>query len=319
MADGRRNIAVVGGANVDIGGFPSAALVDGDSNPGRVRVSAGGVGRNIAENLARMGAAAHLVTALGDDANGRMLRGDCLEKGVDVSRSLVVSGGRTSVYLFVEDGRGDMRCAVNDMEIQARLTPEYLAPQMEWLNSMDAVVIDANLPESSIAYLAKNLRAPLFADAVSAAKAARLRGALAGLYCLKPNRIEAEILAGMPIGNLKDAETAARRLCDAGVQRVYLTLGAQGAVCAQAGACGLLAGEDSACVNATGAGDAFMAALAWGSCEGFDLWRCGAAGMAAAAIAVESADAVSAEMNRNHLIKRMADVVKRAQTGGNKR
>ena len=51
----RGKIAVVGGANMDIGGFPSAALVPGDSNPGQVRMSVGGVGRNIAENAARLG------------------------------------------------------------------------------------------------------------------------------------------------------------------------------------------------------------------------------------------------------------------------
>ena len=77
MAEKRGRIAVVGGANMDIGGFPSAALIPGDSNPGQVRMSVGGVGRNIAENAARMGLEVELITALGADGNGRMILEDC--------------------------------------------------------------------------------------------------------------------------------------------------------------------------------------------------------------------------------------------------
>ena len=49
-------IAVVGGVNIDVGGRSFAPLVAGDSNPGVIRTSLGGVGRNIAHNLALLGA-----------------------------------------------------------------------------------------------------------------------------------------------------------------------------------------------------------------------------------------------------------------------
>ena len=48
-------IAVIGSANMDIGGYPEGPLAAGDSNPGRVRLSVGGVGCNIARNLALLG------------------------------------------------------------------------------------------------------------------------------------------------------------------------------------------------------------------------------------------------------------------------
>ena len=155
----KKKIAVVGGANVDIGGFPSARLVAGDSNPGRVRISAGGVGRNIAENAARMGLQVELVSAIGSDANGQMLRQDCAAKGIGTSGCLVEQDAGTSVYLFMVDERGDMHSAINDMEIQQRLTPEFFQSRLDLLNNMDAVVIDANLPAESILYLCENLKA----------------------------------------------------------------------------------------------------------------------------------------------------------------
>ena len=79
-------IAVVGGANMDIGGFPDGRLRLEDSNPGRVHLSVGGVGRNIAENAARLGLDVSLISAIGGDPNGRMLLEDCRQKGTGNSQ-----------------------------------------------------------------------------------------------------------------------------------------------------------------------------------------------------------------------------------------
>ncbi len=301
-------IAVVGGANMDIGGFPDGALAMGDSTPGRVRLSAGGVGRNVAENCARLGLDVELVTALGDDAYGRMLLEDCRSKGIGCENCRIAPGERTSVYLFMDDPRGDVLCAVNDMEIQRLLTPEFLAPRRAWLDGMDAVALDANLPEESIRFLAEELTAPLYADAVSAAKAGKLRCALERLHCLKLNRIEAELLTGTRILSEAQARQAALRLNGAGVERVYLTLGLDGAVCAEAGRSWLLPCAPRAAVNASGAGDAFLAALIWAGCEGLDPRESGIAGAAAAAIAVGALETVNPRMSRTYLMKEMAEI-----------
>lgn len=308
MAGRRRRIAVVGGANVDIGGFPAGTLVMKDSNPGVVRISAGGVGRNIAENAARLGMEAELITALGADDNGRMLLEDCRKKGILTGGCIVDANARTSVYLFIGDARGDMHCAVSDMEIQLRLTPEQMEQRLDLLNSVQAVVMDANLPEATIAYLAGQLSVPVFADAVSLAKVRRLRCALDKIYCLKTNRLEAEMLSGMQIRDALDAAEAAKRLMGMGVKRVYLTMGELGALCADERQFAFLPCAPRSIVNATGAGDAFTAALVWAHCEGMDLRECGIAGMAAADIALDAMETVSPRMSRDNLRKRMADV-----------
>ena len=149
---------------------------------------------------------------------------------------------------------------------------------------------------------------PLFADAVSVAKAGKLRCALDKLYCLKPNRIEAELLTGVQIRDVVDAAEAAKRLNDAGVRRVYLSMGLQGALCAEDGRCTFLPCRARGAVNATGAGDAFTAALVWAHFEGMDLKESGIAGMAAAAIAAGAVETVSPEMSRSRLVRGMAEI-----------
>lgn len=306
--DKRKSIAVIGGANVDIGGFPAARLLAGDSNPGKVRISPGGVGRNIAENAARMGLNVELVSAVGTDANGRMLLEDCAARGIGTRGCLLEENIGTSVYLFMVDEAGDMHCAINDMEIQSRLTPDVLAERIPWLNTMRAVVIDANLPTESILFLCENLQVPVFADAVSAAKAGKLRQALPHIHCIKPNRMEAELLTGMPIRDFVDAAEAARRIVEMGAQQVFLTMGDQGALCADQRQCVFLPCKVRSVVNATGAGDAFTAALLWAYCEGMDLRESGIAGMAASEIAIASLETVSPKLSRASLVKKIADV-----------
>lgn len=309
MSQKPKKIAVIGGANMDIGGFSACQILDGDSNPGRVSMTIGGVGRNIAENLVRMGLQAELVSAIGGDANGRAILADCAQKGIGTSLCLVKEDMRSSVYLFISDPDGDMHCAVNDMEIQAQLTPQVMAERIDALNRMDAAVIDANLPSETIEYLAKNLTIPLFADAVSAAKVLRLKNALPYLYAFKPNRIEAELLTGIPIRSAADAQSAAQAMVQAGVRQVYLSMSVEGAVCAEQGRCLRIPGRKLHMVNSTGAGDAFTAALVWACLKGFSLKESCMAGMAAASIAVETVCAVNPEMSEQGLLMRIQQLM----------
>ena len=300
--------AVVGAANIDIGGFPAGRLAMQDSNPGKVRLSAGGVGRNIACNLARLGVQTHLIAPLGDDAFADLVRADCARAGVDTGLCFSFEGAASSSYLFIADAAGDMQLAVNDMSICDRLTPEALEPRLDALNAMDAVVLDANLPAGTLKYLAENLRAPLIADAVSTAKAPRLLAALPRLAAVKPNAIEAETLTGEPVHGPDSAARAARRLIELGAQRAFITLGERGVCCADANETLFLPGGAVRLVNATGAGDAFTAALAYGVVRGLSLRQIAVAGLAAAAIAVESMETVSPEMSEEAMRARMNEL-----------
>ena len=132
---------VCGGVNIDIGAHSFAPLRDRDSNPGRVELSLGGVGRNIAHNMRLLGVPTYLLTAVGGDSRASQVEESCKELGIDLSHALRVPDGRTSTYVFVGDSDGDMAVAVSDMEICEKLTPDYFASQKELLDGAAAVLV----------------------------------------------------------------------------------------------------------------------------------------------------------------------------------
>ena len=299
--------AVVGGVNVDIGGRSFQPLVDGDSNPGSITLSLGGVGRNIAHNLALLGADVRLFTAFGDDVYGQKIAASCAELGIDASHALCLPGQATSTYLYITGPDGEMRVALSDMEICRQITPRYLASNLALLQNAQVVVADANLPQESLIYLAENCQSPLFCDPVSTAKAGRLLPILPKIHTLKPNRLEAELLSGVPIHDRASAVQAANALLDKGVRRLFLSMGAGGVYAATREEGVWLPNLPGQMVNTTGCGDAFMAALAWAYLQGTDLVQTARAGLAAAAITMESPQTIHPALSETALRLRMGN------------
>ena len=296
---------VVGGVNMDIGGRSQASLVDGDSNPGIVTTSPGGVGRNIAHNLSLLGTDVRLLTAFGDDLYGQQIAASCSELGIDLSHALRVAGVPTSTYLYITGPDGDMALAVSDMQVCKKITPQYLAQNLSLLNNAQVVVFDTNLTEDSIQYLAENVTVPLFCDPVSTAKAEKIRSILSKIHTLKPNRLEAELLSGVKIETKQDLDRAAQKLLDAGVHRMFISLGADGVYAVTQEQRLQLPNLPGHMVNTTGCGDAFMAALVWAYLEGTDLRDTALSGLAAGSIAMESSETINPNMSAEALKARM--------------
>ena len=303
---GRARAAVVGGVNVDICGRPGRALIAADSNPGRVRLSLGGVGRNIAHNMALLGVETYLAAALGDDVFAGKIEASCSELGIDLSMAVRVPGGITSTYLYITDADGEMVLAVSDMDICLALTPEALEPNLGTLGSAAVIVLDANIPEESIRWLCERPGVPVFADPVSVTKAGKLRGVLGKIHTLTPNRAEAELLSGTAIDGETGLHRAADVLLGAGVKRVFISLGAGGVYAADENERMLLPAMPVRAVNTTGGGDAFMAGLVWAHLRGADLAGSALAGLAAAAVALESDETVNPDMSEAALLERLA-------------
>jgi pseudouridine kinase len=297
----RPRITVVGGANTDIIGLPAGRFALRDSNPGHVRVSPGGVGRNIAENLARLGADVRLVTSFGSDIEARALDQECRRAGIDTSYSLVAEGSPGSRYLAVLDAGGDLAAAVSDMRALAALTPDALDPAA--FEGAAAVVLDTNLRASTIARAAELADSALLVlDPVSTAKAPHARPILGRLAALKANLREAEELSGGA-----GPEGAATRLLEAGVARVFVTMGPDGVWCADGHESFVLPAPRATVVNVTGAGDAFTAGVAWGLATGASLRETAEAASALAAIALESERTVSESISAESLHVRMRE------------
>jgi pseudouridine kinase len=287
MPGTRPRITVVGGANTDVVGMPDGVFVARDSNPGHTRVSPGGVARNVAENLARLGAEVRFITAFGADAPSAALEDECRAAGIDTTFSVRVPDVPGCSYLAVMDETGDLVGAINDMRALAALTPQALAA--EAFVGADAVVLDTNLGSDTIARaVALAGDAPVVLDPVSTVKGPRASDVLSRLGAIKANRAEAELLAGT-----RGAREAAEGLTAAGVRWAFVTLGAEGAWCASAEDSFGLAPADAVPVNATGAGDAFTAGIAWGIATGLGIRQTAALARRLSGLALESERTVS--------------------------
>jgi len=286
-----KTVIVIGAVNMDICGRPDKAPRMGDSNLGTVKLTPGGVGRNIAHNLRLLGLDVKFVAAIGDDVYGDSVYKLCADAGIDMSMCRRIKGGRTSTYLYVTDEKGEMLMAVNDMALSSSITPSYLALLRDKLNAADAVVIDGNLSADAIKWLGDNVTAPLYADPVSVTKAERIKPIFNKLTAIKPNELEAMSMTGEA-----DALFAAESLVEAGVKRVFVSLGADGIVAAEGTELIKLPCGRLNVVNTTGCGDAVTAAIVWAGVNGYDLADAADSAMKAAALAIECEETVNPDL-----------------------
>ncbi len=270
----RGYVAVIGGANLDIHGKSTKKLLPKDSNPGTVHFSAGGVARNVAENLTRLGVDCRLISAIGKDHHGQVLMQLCREAGIDMQYVREFASAPTSTYLSVLDDTGEMHVAVNDMRIIENLSAERLQQHQAMLENASLTILDANLPADALAWLADTLASNVvFADTVSAAKAPRLKPILNAIHTLKTSPLEVEALTGLGARTQTQLRAIASQLHADGVQRVFITRGDQGVFYSTGDVQDVKELKRNAhdVHNAGGAGDAFLAGLAYAWLEDWPL------------------------------------------------
>ena len=261
------SVIVIGGANVDIQGAPYDRLLPHDSNPGTITMSLGGVGRNIAENLSLMGASVRLITAVGLDREGDMIRENAVTRGIRLDDSLILDQ-RTSTYMYILDEKGDMSVAISDMDITKNLTPEFLRSKASLLNQSEYIVVDANLEAETIEYLTTLEGPKLILDPVSTTKAIRAKAVMGHFYAVKLNKLEAEMLLGYGLDSQTSLKKACKELRSLGVWKVFITLGEGGVFFDDGKEQKLIESKAIDIVNVTGAGDAFTAGLVYGMIQG---------------------------------------------------
>lgn len=291
-------IAVVGGANVDIQGFSLSRLRPQDSNPGRIGMSAGGVGRNIAENLARLGHTVRFVTVLGEDRYGELLLQNLRDTGIDPTHVEVCADCSTSVYLCILDADASLHSAVADMAILERLDAAFLSRHVAVFEGIDLCVVDANLEEEAIGRAIELCgTTPCLLDPVSAAKAVRARRLVGNFHAVKPNESELEVLSGMPVGSDGELQRAVERLHDQGTRWVFVSLGARGLYYSDGRRCGRVESTGVRPVNVSGAGDAMTAAIAGAVSDGKAIDETAAFAVSAAAVTTEAESTVSPQLS----------------------
>ncbi len=310
------HVLVVGGANIDISAVAGSRVVAGQSSPGKIVRTFGGVGRNIAETLARLGVKTRLATLTANDETGDALLRHLLQVGVDTRPCVRADGSDatadgTPQFVSVVSTTGEVVAQVSDMTLLDNCPVGQFAHLPELIAESDFVVVDANLPAPVLGLIFEAQGDAIFlADAVSPTKCLRLKPWLSSLSLIKANEAEAAALTNMAINTKGYGATLLQRLIDAVDGSVLLSHGANGAT--------LSDGEhrvSEPCrsdpiksINTNGTGDALLAGVIAARLHGYDLAMQLNFGQRLAALASQVHDAVNPTID-SHLI---ADLSRRS-------
>ncbi|MFO8041880.1 MAG: carbohydrate kinase family protein [Alkalispirochaeta sp.] len=293
----RDRVIVVGGINCDITASVPGSLTPGSSTPGRVSLSAGGVGRNVAHCLALLGAPVSLVGIAGTDPLSEWVLSQTAAAGVETAHVAREPAWRAGTYVSLL-AAGELASAVSDMAAIDELPPEraiQLVQRAAAAGDVRWLVVDLNLPPAAVQAViawANEHRVAVIVEPVSVAKAARLWGCRGEIEVITPNAAEAAVL--------EEASTAGKLPV---VRNWVVTRGAAGAAVWQgdAGEATIIPTIARETVNANGAGDAFTAGLVAALSAGHSLEEAARWGVAAGGITAASPHTVEPALSHRTL------------------
>jgi len=333
-------VVVIGGANIDLRGRPTGELMERHtSNPGKINVGSGGVGRNIAHNLALLRVPVTLLSAVGDDGEGIRILEETGKAGVKTDQMIISGEHPTGIYLAILDEKGEMEVAVSDMQILEEITVEYLRSKAYLIKESKIVVMDTNIPEQSIEYvvdLCNKVKVPLLIEPVSVEKAKKLRKILdesgkgrgSGRWVvdyITPSEDELESIFGVRAEIDDDEDTdivgVVEELKARGAKNVIVSLGKRGIYISSGGGVSDFSEREQGdpkpgkfmgpykgeVVDVTGAGDALVAGLVYGIYKGYSLEMAARFGLAGAALTISTKEAVRKDLREGLLRSRIKE------------
>ncbi|KON69397.1 sugar kinase [Peribacillus butanolivorans] len=290
------SILCIGGANTDRKARSNQEVRLYSSNPVKISEACGGIARNFAENLSRLGCSTTLMACVGDDKEGNWILNETKRQGVDVSQVWVLPTERTGTFTTLLDINGESIVSMADMNIYEKITTSMFEEKWSYIISSQAVFLDTNIPKECLSYLINRCRdenIPMYIDPVSTAKARKLPFRLDGVELLMPNREEAEILAEIKIESIKDCQLACEKIRQRGVQKVIITLGDQGVYYFSTEESGHLPPFKTNVVDVTGAGEAFSSCAIYGILNEESLFSACKLGLAGAALTIQTEESIS--------------------------
>lgn len=305
------HVLVIGAMLLDTKGKPTAGLEKGTSNPAEIRHVRGGGARNVAENLARLGAEVLLISAVGDDQTGRRLLAQTSEAGVNVEFVITVEGFNTGSYIVLLDEDGSLSVALDDVRVMEHINAGYLYKNRRLFRDACMVMVDGSLtPDAleTVTRLARQYELPLCADPSSTRLAYKLRPHLNDLHLVVPNEKEAAALANIEFSGFgpDPSLNVALELRRIGVDTAIVTMSDFGLVYATSDETGHIPARYSQMVDSTGTGDAVTAAIMFGLINDLPAIEAIRLGAAAASLTLQSNDTVvpdlSLDMLYDHLI-----------------
>lgn len=306
----RMGITVIGGANIDVKGKPKNVIQWSTSNPGAIRVSHGGVARNIAHYLGLLNIPTNFLSAVGDDDEGREILEKLRHIGVQTEEVILSRKDSTGKYIAILDEKGDLQLGVSDTEIIKRVTPRYLIAKTGIIMKNRFVIIDTNLTPRAIHYIASlcnREKIPLIVDPVSVVKSRKLLGILPKINYLTPNLNELSALSGLVIKKANDRQLAVEKLMKKGVKNIIITGSSRGVyLYSEENPKGEFIGiRRKKIVDCTGAGDALVAGMVYGLYKNYGLNQSVQIGIVISDLTLASPDTVFSQLDEPLLKKQM--------------
>ena len=297
-------VTVIGGTNIDIKGIASDNLMHYTSNPGKTKVSYGGVAKNIVHNLALLDIPVSLISAVGRDSHGESIIQELKHAGVNTNYIIQSQTHPTSTYLAILNEDYNLEMAIADMDVLSDVSPQALAQCEQLLSQSSMVVLDTNIPEDTLKTtldFCHNRHVKVGVEPVSTAKAAKLLPHLSKIHTITPNIHELEILSGTSIRTSKDVRRAALFLKAKGVENVFVTMGDEGIYGLTEDFEGTISPPKVKIADTTGAGDGFMAGLVYGYYHHLSVLHQIQAGLGVAAATLETTNSVNPRLSTESL------------------
>ncbi len=302
----RRPVLVIGAAGVDMVGILDAQARNRGANPSSNRFSFGGVARNVAENLARLGQPVSLITVVGSDRLGEQLLAHTQACGVKIDACQCMGNYPTASYLAVYGPDGELEMALEDMRVMRGITPAFLKEYEQQFQEAGLVFVDANLPEKALKavfQLARKAKVPVCADATSTVLSGRLIPYLERIFMVTANGAEATVLCeGQPqVNDQKTGLEAARKLVMKGVEIAIITLAKAGVCYASQDETGHVPSVRTKVIDPTGSGDALTATVLFGLVNDIPLDEAVRLGVTAASLVLRHRGTVWPELSLERL------------------
>jgi ribokinase len=256
-------IAVIGSVNIDLTTFTDRFPKSGETILGqKFDLGFGGKGANQAVAARLCGAEVFMVARVGKDLFGQAAVENLSSIGIDVSHTLLVDGVSTGVAPIFVDPEGHNRIIVVKGANEC-VTPAVVEAAAPILQTVDCIVLQFEIPLETVFYAVNFARKHHVRCIVNPAPAQTFDlKRLAGTDYFVPNESEAEAISGVPVQNVDDAKLCAAHLLSGGIQRVIITLGANGSLVGTHEVTEHIPAYLMQAVDSSGAGDAFIGSFA---------------------------------------------------------
>ncbi|MBU3131424.1 carbohydrate kinase family protein [Clostridium gasigenes] len=295
-------ILVLGVSIVDIIGFSKKNYSSKDSIPGNIKISLGGVCRNISENLARVNVRTEFISILGDDDQGRNIISNSKAIGYNMEHSLILKNEVTPTYMAILNEHGEMESAIVDMESLDKMDKSFIDSKADIISNSEYTILDSDNPEI-MEYLLTNFRdkTNFILDPVSATKAGKIKHLVKYFHTIKPNRIETEVLCGFEINSTDDIRRAGEYFLSLGVKNVFISLDEDGIYFTNGTEEGKIACGKVEVKNVTGAGDSFVGGIGYGYMKNYSLRDTVKYAIAMSVITISHAETINPNMSEEYV------------------